>query len=129
MNQLEALKQFTVVVADSGDIDSIRQFSPQDATTNPSLILKAATLPQYQPLFDDAIAYANQQGGSPETRLINASDRLAVNIGAEVLKAFGPHLHRSGCPPLVRSRYVRSESAQAHWDVSGKRHPALAHSD
>ncbi|MBN3144258.1 transaldolase [Pectobacterium brasiliense] len=87
MNQLEALKQFTVVVADSGDIDSIRQFSPQDATTNPSLILKAATLPQYQPLFDDAIAYANQQGGSSETRLINASDRLAVNIGAEVLKS------------------------------------------
>ncbi|MCL2896300.1 transaldolase [Brenneria tiliae] len=87
MNQLEALKQFTVVVADSGDIDSIRQFAPQDATTNPSLILKAASLPYYQPLFDDALAYARQQGGSKETQLINAGDRLAVNIGAEVLKS------------------------------------------
>lgn len=48
MNQLEALKQFTVVVADTGDIDSIKKFAPQDATTNPSLVLKAAQLPQYQ---------------------------------------------------------------------------------
>lgn len=87
MNQLEALKQFTIVVADSGDIDAIRQFTPQDATTNPSLVLKAASLPQYQPLFDDALAYAHQQGGNKETQLINASDRLAVNIGAEVLKS------------------------------------------
>ncbi|PWC17657.1 transaldolase [Brenneria corticis] len=87
MNQLESLKQFTVVVADSGDIDSIRQFAPQDATTNPSLILKAASLPHYQPLFDDALAYARRQGGSKETQLINAGDRLAVNIGAEVLKS------------------------------------------
>ncbi|MCA7013754.1 transaldolase [Dickeya dadantii] len=87
MNQLDALKQFTVVVADSGDIESIRHFSPQDATTNPSLILKAASLPVYQPLFADALAYAHQQGGSRETLLINAGDRLAVNIGAEVLKS------------------------------------------
>ena len=48
MNQLDALKQLTTVVADSGDIESIRQFEPQDATTNPSLILKAAALPQYK---------------------------------------------------------------------------------
>ncbi|GAB7194839.1 transaldolase [Dickeya oryzae] len=85
MNQLDALKQFTVVVADSGDIESIRHFSPQDATTNPSLILKAASLPAYQSLFADALAYARQQGGSKETQLINASDRLAVNIGTEIL--------------------------------------------
>ncbi|MFP1740756.1 transaldolase [Lonsdalea quercina] len=87
MNQLDALKQFTVVVADSGDIDSIRHFAPQDATTNPSLILKAASLPSYQSLFTDALDYARQQGGSRETQLINASDQLAVNIGAEVLKS------------------------------------------
>ncbi|WJV67694.1 transaldolase [Pectobacteriaceae bacterium CE70] len=87
MNQLEALKQLTVVVADSGDIESTRHYSPQDATTNPSLILKAASLPQYQPLFDDALVYSRKQGGSRETQLINASDRLAVNIGAEVLKS------------------------------------------
>ncbi|KFK96886.1 MULTISPECIES: transaldolase [unclassified Serratia (in: enterobacteria)] len=87
MNQLDALKQLTVVVADSGDIESIRQFEPQDATTNPSLILKAAALPQYRPLIAEALNYARQQGGSKETQLINASDKLAVNIGVEILKS------------------------------------------
>lgn len=87
MNQLDALKQLTVVVADSGDIESIRQFEPQDATTNPSLILKAAALPQYRPLIAEALNYARQQGGSKATQLINASDKLAVNIGAEILKS------------------------------------------
>lgn len=87
MNQLDALKQLTTVVADSGDIESIRQFEPQDATTNPSLILKAAALPQYKPLIVEALNYARQQGGSKETQLINAGDKLAVNIGVEILKS------------------------------------------
>lgn len=87
MNQLEGLKQFTTVVADSGDIESIRHYTPQDATTNPSLILKAASLTAYQPLFDDALAYARKQGGTRETQIINASDKLAVNIGVEILKS------------------------------------------
>lgn len=64
MNQLDALKQLTTVVADSGDIESIRQFEPQDATTNPSLILKAAALPQYKALIVEALDYARRQGGS-----------------------------------------------------------------
>lgn len=67
MNQLDALKQLTTVVADSGDIESIRQFEPQDATTNPSLILKAAALPQYKALITEALEYARRQGGSKET--------------------------------------------------------------
>ena len=87
MNQLDALKQLTTVVADSGDIESIRQFEPQDATTNPSLILKAAALPQYKALIVEALDYARRQGGSKETQLINASDKLAVNIGVEILKS------------------------------------------
>ncbi|RTF96730.1 transaldolase [Serratia marcescens] len=87
MNQLDALKQLTTVVADSGDIESIRQFEPQDATTNPSLILKAAALPQYKALITEALEYARRQGGSKETQLINASDKLAVNIGVEILKS------------------------------------------
>ncbi|KHN52524.1 transaldolase [Dickeya fangzhongdai] len=86
MNQLEALKQYTVVVADTGDIDAIRQFAPQDATTNPSLILKAAQLPLYQGLIRDAVGQAQRQGGSEATQLINACDQVAVNIGAEVLR-------------------------------------------
>ncbi|MGL9724295.1 transaldolase [Sodalis sp. (in: enterobacteria)] len=87
MNQLEGLKQFTTVVADSGDIESIRHYTPQDATTNPSLILKAASLTAYQPLFEDALAYTRKQGGTRETQIINASDKLAVNIGVEILKS------------------------------------------
>src|SRR5471032_2845814 len=87
MNHLEVLKQYTTVVADSGDIESIRHYTPQDATTNPSLILKAASLTAYQPLFEDALSYARQQRGSRETQIINASDKLAVNIGVEILKS------------------------------------------
>jgi transaldolase len=87
MNQLDALKQFTTVVADSGDIETIRHFEPQDATTNPSLILKAADIPHYKPLIKEALAYAHKQGGSKETQIINASDKLAVNIGLEILKS------------------------------------------
>ena len=56
MNELDGIKQFTTVVADSGDIESIRHYHPQDATTNPSLLLKAAGLSQYEHLIDDAIA-------------------------------------------------------------------------
>ncbi|MFS2222832.1 transaldolase [Pantoea sp. B65] len=85
MNQLAALKSFTVVVADTGDIDSIKKFSPEDATTNPSLVLKAAQLPQYQGLIADAIGKARRQGGCAETQLINACDQVAVDIGSEVL--------------------------------------------
>ncbi len=62
MNQLEALKKYTTVVADSGDIEAIRQFQPQDATTNPSLVLKAAQLTQYQSLVTDAIGKACSRG-------------------------------------------------------------------
>ncbi len=87
MNQLDALKQFTTVVADSGDMQSIRDYQPQDATTNPSLVLKAAALPACQPLINDAINYADLQGGNKETRIINASDRVAVNLGVEILKS------------------------------------------
>jgi len=86
MSQLDEFKKYTVVVADTGDIDSIKQFSPEDATTNPSLVLKAAQLPQYKYLIDSAIEIAKKLGGSKEAQLINASDQVAVNIGAEILK-------------------------------------------
>jgi transaldolase len=86
MTLLESLKQFTTVVADTGDIESMRQFKPQDATTNPSLLLKAAQQPQYRPLVEAALAGADQAGG-PESRRAEAfMDRLAVNFGKEILK-------------------------------------------
>lgn len=86
MSQLDEFKHFTVVVADTGDIDLIKQFAPEDATTNPSLILKAAQLSQYQSLIDLAIETAKTKGGSKQAQLLNASDQVAVNIGVEILK-------------------------------------------
>ena len=85
-NQLDSLRELTVVVADTGDIDAIRQYKPEDATTNPSLILSAAALPQYAPLIDEAIAYGKQQSQDKAQQLIDAEDKLAVNIGLEILK-------------------------------------------
>ena len=84
--QLDSLRSMTVVVADTGDIDAIKKYQPQDATTNPSLILSASALPQYAPLIDEAIAYAKAQSVDKAQQLIDAEDKLAVNIGLEILK-------------------------------------------
>ena len=84
--QLDSLRNMTVVVADTGDIDAIKKYQPQDATTNPSLILSASALPQYTPLIDEAIAYAKAQSADKAQQLIDAEDKLAVNIGLEILK-------------------------------------------
>ncbi|AMG29071.1 transaldolase [Grimontia hollisae] len=84
--KLEQLRKLTTVVADTGDIDAITKYQPQDATTNPSLILKAAEIPKYAPLIEEAIAYAKAKSNDIEQQLADASDRLAVNIGKEILK-------------------------------------------
>lgn len=86
MSQLDALREMTVVVADTGDIEAIKQYQPQDATTNPSLILSASALPQYASLIDDAVAYAKAKSDDKAQQLIDAEDKLAVNIGLEILK-------------------------------------------
>lgn len=83
---LDQLKTMTTIVADTGDVEAIKSVKPVDATTNPSLILKASQLPQYAPLIDAAIAYAKAQGGSKEQQIDNAADKLAVLIGQEVVK-------------------------------------------
>ena len=85
-NLLDQLKSMTTIVADTGDVEAIKTVKPVDATTNPSLVLKASTLPQYAPLIETAIAYAKAQGGSKETQIDNAADKLAVLIGAEITK-------------------------------------------
>ena len=87
MNKLEQLKQFTAVVADTGDIDAIRRFHPLDATTNPSLLLKAATLPSYSKLVEESRAWANRQSGSNAQQLSACVDKLAVAIGCEILQS------------------------------------------
>lgn len=86
MNKLEQLKSMTQVVADTGDLDAMVQYQPQDATTNPSLLLKAADLPRYQPLLDEAQRWGREQGGSPASRAAAACDYLAVSIGLEIQK-------------------------------------------
>jgi len=79
MNQLTALKQFTTVVADTGDFRQIEAFQPTDATTNPSLILKAVQKPEYRSLLDETVA---QHRGRP---LDEVTDRLLVRFGCEIL--------------------------------------------
>lgn len=84
-DKLTQLKTMTVVVADTGDIDSIRQYQPEDATTNPSLIFAAAQMPQYGHLVDDAVGYGKQSGSDGQELLDTILDRLAVNFGKEIL--------------------------------------------
>jgi transaldolase len=85
-NLLDQLKSMTTIVADTGDVEAIKSVKPVDATTNPSLVLKASQLPQYAPLIETAIAYAKAQGGSKEQQIDNAADKLAVLIGTEITK-------------------------------------------
>lgn len=85
-SQLEQLKTMTTVVADTGDIEAIAKYQPVDATTNPSLLLKAVSNPSYQPYIDDAIKWAKQQSSDPQQQLIDTCDKLAVNVGCEILK-------------------------------------------
>jgi transaldolase len=85
MSLLDSLKRHTVVVADTGDIDAIRTHQPQDATTNPSLLLKAAQQPQYRALVDAARRDAQGLGLSAAAEIDACMDRLAVNFGREIL--------------------------------------------
>jgi len=80
MNQLDQLKQYTTVVADSGDFKQLAQYAPRDATTNPSLILKAVQKPEYAPLFNEII---KAHRGEPVGTII---DELLVRFGLEILK-------------------------------------------
>jgi transaldolase len=84
--QLDQLKQITTVVADTGDFATLKQYAPQDATTNPSLILKAAQMPEYQWLVDKAIADGRSSGVSGHTLLSRVIDDLLILFGVEILK-------------------------------------------
>ena len=86
VNQLDQLKKFTKVVADSGDFDTIKEYAPQDATTNPSLIFKAAQLPAYKGLVEKAIADGKKANASGDALLSIIVDDLLVAFGTEILK-------------------------------------------
>lgn len=82
---LSALRAVTTVVADTGDVDAIKKYAPVDATTNPSLLLKAADIPQYAALLDEAIVWAKNQSADTAQQVADASDKLAVLIGKEIV--------------------------------------------
>jgi transaldolase len=86
MNLLDALKSYTVVVADTGDINAIAEYKPRDATTNPSLLLHASQQPQYKHLVEKAIEQADREGGSTQSKAEALLDHLSVNFGLEILK-------------------------------------------
>ncbi|PMR67190.1 transaldolase [Halomonas heilongjiangensis] len=83
---LDALKQHSLVVADTGDLDAIKRYRPQDATTNPSLLLKAFDLPGYQELIAETLDAVKAEGGDRQQQVEHAADRLAVAKGAEIAR-------------------------------------------
>jgi transaldolase len=122
LNQLDQLKKITKVVADTGDFASIRKYQPRDATTNPSLLLKAATMPEYAELVNKTIADAKQEAGG-RGALDVAMDKLAVAFGLEILKIV-PHrvstevdarlsFDKEGSVAKARSLIARYEKAGA----------------
>lgn len=104
MNTLQALQRFTTIVADTGEIDEIKKYQPTDATTNPSLILKAAKITEYQPLIEEAIAYGRSNGGPNSLELIVT--KVFVNFGVEILK-------------FVPGRVSTEVDARLSFDVQG----------
>jgi transaldolase len=86
LSQLDQLKRFTKVVADTGDFGTLKEFTPQDATTNPTLILKAAQMPEYKYVMEKALAEGKQSGRSGDELLREISRRVLVLFGVEILK-------------------------------------------
>ncbi len=86
MSWLESLRQYTTVVSDTGDLDAIARLHPQDATTNPSLLLKAARDPRYEHLVASALEFAGRSGGDRMAQAERFLDKLFVDFGIEILK-------------------------------------------
>ena len=106
LTQLDQLKQFTKVVADTGDFESMREFKPLDATTNPSLILQAATKPQYAAITDKVIADRKNSGLTGAKRLDDIIDHILIAFGLEILK-------------IVPGRVSTETDARLSFDVQG----------
>jgi transaldolase len=106
MSLLDSLRRYTVVVADTGDVEAIRHHRPQDATTNPSLLLKAAQQAEYRPLVDRARRDAAALGLSGAARTAAVMDRLAVNFGCEILR-------------LIPGRVSTEVDARLSFDTAG----------
>ncbi|MDN3506601.1 MAG: transaldolase [Simkaniaceae bacterium] len=105
MSKLDELEKLTTIVADTGEIEQIKLFKPTDATTNPSLIFKASSLPEYQFLIQDALEYG-RKGNSKEEKLERTLDKVFVNFGLEILK-------------IVPGRVSTEVDARLSFDVEG----------
>ncbi len=106
MSKLEDLKKKTVIVADTGEIEEIKKYKPTDATTNPSLILKASQIEEYKPIIQDAIDYGKKHGKSEKDTLDLIITKVFVNFGAEILK-------------IVPGRVSTEVDARLSYDVEG----------
>ncbi len=106
MSKLEKLKKFTTVVSDTGEFEEIKKYHPTDATTNPSLILAAASKPDYQFLIEEALVYGQKHGKSKPEQLTLAMDKVFVNFGLEILK-------------IVPGRVSTEVDARLSFDVEG----------
>jgi transaldolase len=106
LNQLEQLKKFTKVVADTADFESIKQFKPQDATTNPSLVYAATQKPEYAHLLDGVLADRKKSGLSGAAQIEDISDHLLVQFGCDTLK-------------VVPGRVSTETDARLSFDVDG----------
>ena len=111
LNQLEQLKQFTKVVADTGDFESIRDFKPQDATTNPSLIYAAVQKEQYSHLLDEVIADRRKSGLSGAAQIEDTIERVLVKFGCEMLK-------------IIPGRVSTETDARFSFDLEGSKEKA-----
>jgi transaldolase len=116
MTLLESLKKMTVIVADTGDLDAIAKHKPQDATTNPSLLLKVAQQPQYRHLVDEALKYAASQPLDEAGRTNAFMEKLFVNFGHEILK-------------IVPGRVSTEVDAKLSFDIEGSLAKARAFID
>eukprot|EP00116_Pleurobrachia_bachei_P003811 sb/3464073/ len=106
MSCLEQLKKHTVVVADTGDFDAIAQYTPQDATTNPSLILSVVQMPQYSSIVQECVEYGKSLGGSIDEQVVNVTDKLFVAFGTKILG-------------IVPGRVSTEVDARLSFDVEG----------
>lgn len=103
---LSQLKQFSIIVADTGDFESIRKYQPRDATTNPSLLLKAAEMPEYSELVTRVLKKVKQSSSASSVKVEEAMDELAVAFGSEILK-------------IVPNRVSTEVDARLSFDVEG----------
>jgi transaldolase len=106
MNKLEQLKKMTTIVADTGEFEEIKKYHPTDATTNPSLIFSASSMPEYQFLVEEAIQFGKKEGKTPKEKIQLSLDKIFVNFGIEILK-------------IVPGRVSTEVDARLSFDVEG----------